>query len=106
MKRRTFITAVAGTTLVSVPICADEAAQPILGYLDSGSEARSRVAAFREGLAETGYVEGKNVRIEYRWAEGHYDWLPELAADLVSHHVAVLAVTSTPPALAAKAATQ
>ena len=106
MRRRTFIAALGVVAVVPVLIRAKEAVQPIVGYLDSGSEARSRVAAFRDGLAQTGYVEGQNVRIEYRWAEGQYDRLPRLAAELVNQPVAVVAATSTPPALAAKAATQ
>jgi len=106
VRRRTFVAALGGVAVVPTLIHAEEAAQPIVGYLDSGSETRSRVAAFRDGLAGMGYVEGQNVRIEYRWAEGQYDRLPQLAADLVDRHVEALAATSTPPALAAKAASQ
>jgi putative tryptophan/tyrosine transport system substrate-binding protein len=80
----------------------------VIGVLGSGSPGPLApfVAAFRQGLSETGYVEGQNVAIEYRWAEGHYERLAELAADLVGRKVdAILAVGGTPPALAAKAAT-
>src|SRR5262245_31619134 len=79
---------------------------PVIGVLDGGSADSKLSASFRQGLAEAGYIEGHNVVLEYRWAEGRYDRLPELAADLVRHRVSVIAVpTSTPASLAAKATT-
>lgn len=81
---------------------------PIVGFFHPASLAarEKQVAGFREGLAETGYIEGKNVAIEYRWAEGHYDRLPDLAADLVMRGVTVIAAPTLPSALAAKKATE
>jgi putative ABC transport system substrate-binding protein len=87
---------------------AQQPALPVVGFLHSGSPGplAYQVAAFNQGLNETGYVEGQNVAIEYRWADGHYDRLAALAADLVGRKVSVLAVAGgIPPALAAKAAT-
>jgi putative ABC transport system substrate-binding protein len=81
---------------------------PVIGYLGSGSpdEFVGRLRAFRQGLSETGYVEGENVAIEYRWANNQHDRLPALAADLVNRRVAVIVTTAgTPTIRAAKAAT-
>jgi len=74
---------------------AEDAAMPIIGFLNSATPAAyaARVAAFRRGLREVGYVEGQNVAIEYRWAEGQYDRLPELASDLIAHGAAVVVAT-------------
>ena len=78
----------------------------MVGVLDGGSAEKRLVVPFLQGLAVAGYIEGQNVALEYRWAEGRYDRLPELAADLVRHRVSVIAVlSSTPAALAAKATT-
>src|SRR5215207_10279639 len=108
MTRREFL-ALSGTAAVW-PLAgqAQPPMMPVVGYLGPESPGlfASRVRAFRDGLAETGYVEGRNLAIEFRWAEGRYDRLPALAADLVSQQVSVLvAPGGAPIALAAKSAT-
>jgi putative ABC transport system substrate-binding protein len=108
MRRREFL-GVMGAGLAAWPraVCAQQSL-PVIGYLSSRSldDSAALVAAFRKGLGEAGFIEGQNVAIEYHWAEGQYDRLPEMAADLVRRGVAVLVTTGgEPSALAAKAAT-
>jgi putative ABC transport system substrate-binding protein len=108
MKRRDFISLLSSTAVAWPSVTrAQQKAMPVIGFLGGGASGLSapNVAAFRQGLGETGYVEGQNLAFEYRWAEGSYDRLPALAADLVGRKVDVIVAQSTLSARAAKSAT-
>src|SRR5262245_34590049 len=107
MRRRDFIVLGGGSALCwPLAALAQQPAMPVVGFFNSASpDGYAHVlAAFLQGLKETGYIEGQNVMIEYRWADGQYDRVPAMVADLVRHGVAVL-VANTPGNLAAKSAT-
>ena len=108
MRRRELALLLGGAMITSRILRAQQKAMPVIGFLSSTSPGpfAPMVAAFRQGLSEAGYVEGQNLAIEHRWAEGHYDRLPALAADLVGRKVdVIIAMGGIPSALAAKNAT-
>src|SRR5262249_55576722 len=108
MRRREFI-ALVGSNVAAWPLAAraQQSGMPVIGYLGAGASGplRQQIATFHAGLKEAGYVEGQNVAVEYRFAEGRYDRMPALAADLVRRQVAVLFASSNDGVSAAKQAT-
>ena len=100
MKRRDLLLLGSAMAAGARPLRAQQKAMPVIGFLQATPQNPRVVAAFRQGLSETGFVEGQNVAIEYRWAEGQYDLLPAMAADLVVRKVDLIAADGIPAALA------
>ena len=109
MRRRDFIVFLSGAAAPWPLIAhAQQAAMPVIGFLNSGSPEgfEERIAAVLKGMNETGYIEGRNIEIDYQWARAKYDRLPILAAHLLDRHVALIVTTGFPATLAAKSATR
>ena len=103
MNRRKLMLLLSGAMVAAPVLRAQQKAMPVIGFLSSTSPGpfAPMMAAFRQGLSETGYVEGQNLAIEYRWAEFQYDWLPALATDLIARKVEVIATNGDPRAVRA-----